>query len=327
MGGNGDFQSTLQEMFKNILQSTLKLLKKNNWKSKYLQYFNRIQIMISEEILNQILSDILELAMGSNKLGQIEDMLWEKYNKNIKEKEDLEDFLSILVESGYLLINKDENYYVPSLFALQAFVEDLSKNLNQTKTLFSEFINHPLIIEMLQYSGQMLGWSLELILKYALLKVVPKEITENHSFPRDFGTTINLEIPHFQSPTQSDIIRGDLNASSIQDMVENTYYLFPTGKGFDGLFRDGDNLLVVQIKAVKNLSTVMSDFTKFKKNIRALQTNLGQKHTIIPWFLSFHGGDFSKSISDYKGLITSEKDDWEKLLGKRLVERHRLFEN
>ena len=54
------------------------------------------------------------------------------------------------------------------------------------------------------------------------------------------------------------------------------YYSFPTRKDFDGCIRNGNNLLIVQMKAVQDLNKILRTFQKFRDSIDDLQRDLGE---------------------------------------------------
>jgi hypothetical protein len=317
------YSLVLKDMFSIITTRTMETLRNHYWKSKYEKYFQKSQVNIPDTIIKQIIAYILKLVFISSKLGDLDKILWKKYHKAIKDKRNLEDFLSILVESGYLLISGDNNYYTPSLFAFQAFAEDFSEISNRTLALFKEFTRHPLIIEMLQYTGQLLGWSLELILKYALLTTVPDAMLKNSEFPKAFGINYCSTIPSFPPPTRAVLLNGNLTEDRLENLEENIYYLFPASKDFDGCIRFGNSFLLIQLKAIQNFTKVIQSFKTFKERIINFQISLDEPYTAIPWFLSFHGGDFSDALKDYEGILTSNENHWIKLLGSDLVQSHR----
>ncbi|MHA1395574.1 MAG: hypothetical protein ACTSRZ_18890, partial [Promethearchaeota archaeon] len=91
----------------------------------------------------------------------------------------------------------------------------------------------------------------------------------------------------------------------------------------DCCIKEGDRVLLFQLKASKNKSYVLEGFISFMRFARVLQDELKGEIEICPWFLSFFLDDFgqSEALSQIKGWIPyflTIGDKWKSLLGPKV---------
>ena len=99
---------------------------------------------------------------------------------------------------------------------------------------------------------------------------------------------------------------------------ENTYVILPIAKGIEGLIKNGNRVLMLQITSNKDSSKVADKFNKFNLFMKNLQKECKSQFELVPWFLSLKTSSFLKDTDDYTGLIT-KNTLWNKILPNNLI--------
>ena len=327
---------SIPKFFQNLEIKVYEILEKLFWKSKYEKIIQERTKILPPELQNQIIQHILRELESDLKLPDFKTQLYAFVNDYLKNlvrdeiKEDneiilnlidnpkstrkiVDEFLSILVQSGYLLINGKGNFYMLNKYALGSFLLDWNKFLPNWHFIFQDFIQNPYVQEIMQHSPQSFGWTLEIIVKYGILALIRET---NQIFPNNYAQLININhLDPFNVPTDYIKHDGDVSLKMIQSFPENNYVILPTAKGIDGLIKNGDRVLMLQITSNKDSPKVKEKFDKFNLYIKNLQKECKGQFEIIPWFLSLKTSSFLEDTVDFSGLITKDTL-WNQILAK-----------
>ena len=290
------------------------------WKSKYKEFLaeklRNIPLFLQQKII-LYLTNILETNL---KIPDLIDGIKKAPGLADEDYELVEEFLSTLVQAGYLLINGNGNFYIPSRYALQAFLKDWSQFLPNWYIVLQEFLNNPVVREIMYHSPQSLGWTFEVFVKYGILalmrdtsKVFP------HAYVKFIGIESSDNLPALTIPTEYGKRDGDVDLPVLETIPEHVYVVLPAAKGIDALVKDGNRILALQITSGKDQGHLVSKFKNFRETVRELNENLQAKKSdisVIPWFLSLNAFLSPKIVEGYSGLIT-EGAQWDQMIGTK----------
>ena len=320
----------LNSFFIKLNDNSMKELHRMFWKSKYKDFIAEKTQNIPEHLQQSIIQQINDLIKLERKLPDLVDVIKKAPNCENYSDEIIEEFLSVLVQVGYLLINGDDNFYIPSRYALQAFLIDWQKYIPKYYATFIQFSQNPLIQEIMLHSPQSFGWSSEVYIKYGILSSFGIHKQNKKSFPMNYadgyGKYLNDPLQEISVPTSFSRRESTILPETLIEIPENTYVVFANAEAIDALIRmeikDGNIVLALQITTNKDNSKLKKKFIKLNDYCNKLGKELGknsdekleqndQKNTdnlrIIPWFISMEEFDYSNVIEsnkEYNGLIS-----------------------
>jgi hypothetical protein len=295
------------------------------WKSKYEKFIEENVRNIPESLQRKIILYIFEVLETDLKVPKLIINIKKYPDFAAKDHMMIEEFLSILVQAGYLLINGNYNFYIPSRYALQAFLKDWQKFLPNWYPVMQEFINNPVVHDIMYHSPQSLGLSFEVFVKYGILSLIRNP---NKAFPQDYGKLIGMDSSEklltFNVPTAYEKRDGNVDLGMLDEISENIYVVLPAAEGIDALVKDANRILAIQITSSKDQSYNIAKIEKFHKVVNKLNADLKSNEkdlTVIPWLISLKPlqpeQKYMHVFSDYHGLVT-DGALWDQMIARDL---------
>lgn len=291
----------------------MKQLKGQMWKSNYRESLREVLQAFPAQFEDLAILELFTAAEAGFQLGDLRDKFVQKFAARDISEEDIDVFLSTLVEIGYLLVNGNDNYHIPSRYAFQAFLADWERVLPGWNRVFEEFQRNTLVWEIMTYTPQSLGWALEVYLKYGFLGPVRHR---DGQFPRDYAEVHGTldDLPSWTIPARARVCRGDLTVKILEQLEDAVFYMFPLGQKFDACIKEGPAVLVMQLKSGKSPRRIRTAFREFTRDCEILHAEVAPRYRVVPWFLSLHAFDADEARVQYAGFLTAG-ETWERILG------------
>ncbi len=304
-----EMKKRLSKLFIAINQETIETLHGIFWKEKYKDFIEEETRDIPEELQQKIIQHIGKKLEMDRDLSTLIRSISQASHFSKFPKNQIEDFLSVLVQAGYLLINGNNRFYIPSRYAFQAFLQDWQHYLPNWYKTFQGFFKNPLVNEIMHHSAQSFGWTSEIYIKYGIMSSFGEF---NKIFPSYYvkgcGHYKKQPIPEFEIPQSYSQMQGNVSVELLSTLQEKNYVVFSNEEAIDAIIKQDGMILALQIttnkskdQLKKKLLKLIEFCAKLEQDARELELKL----KILPWFISLEDFDVDNIVKDYNGLIST----------------------